>query len=129
MKYCRHESIVTDTKGIPDAEIFTVYRNKDSTWAFGMRINGVFTLTPFISQDAEPDRVFKAKKQIMFAKTYGWSYMGRKAWNTEVDDHEHEFMCLYCRAISFDTSQPCVCRNKRIEDLMRKTPSGIILPY
>ena len=129
MKYCRHEHIIADTKDVPDATVFTCYRSKDGTWAFGMRINGVYTLTPFLSQDVDKDRVLKAKKQIMFCRDYGWSYMGRKAMNPLVDEEEHEFMCLYCRKVAFDTSDPCPCRGKTTEDFMKKTPSGLYLPY
>jgi hypothetical protein len=128
MDYVRYEYIKSDSKDIPDAQVFVVYRKEEGTWAFAMRINGQFTLTKFQSQDTDAGGVKQAKKQILFCKTYGWSYLGKKTWNTEVDDYEAEFLCLYCRRTTYDISSPCPCRNKRKEDLFKKTDSGIILP-
>lgn len=129
MQYVRYSHIKSDSHNIPDAEIFTVYREDTQQWAFGMRINRNYTLTRFQDQRVDADGVLKAKKQIMFCKTYGWSYLGKKAWNIEVDDYEHEFMCLYCKKTTFDTSDPCPCRNIQKESLFKKTESGIILPF
>ena len=128
MKYVRYEHIKRDSAMIPDAEIFTVYR-KDEKWCFAMRINNQFTLTRFQDSNVDESGIKQVKKQIMFCKKYGWSYRGGKAWNSEVDEMENEFICMYCQNTTFDTSSPCVCRNTKIEDMLRKTESGIILPY
>ena len=123
------EYIVSDTNDLPDAQIFTAYKARDNTWAFGMRINKQFTLTRFQDQNVDVDGIRAVKKQILFCKNYGWSYRGGKAMNTEVDEMENEFICMYCRTTTSDTSQPCPCRNKKTEDFIKKTPSGFILPF
>lgn len=129
MKYIRHEHISKDTKDLADAEIFCVYK-KDRTWAFGMRIRGMFTITGYRLPDANQDEVKKAYRQIMFCKKYGWSYLGKKAMNPDSFDFEPEFHCMYCKKTTFDTSEPCLCRNTKIEDMFVKTSKGgIILPY
>lgn len=128
MRYCRHERIVTDSHGLPDGEIFTVYRSGDGKWAFAMRIKGKFTLTPFYDENVDESTVKYAYKKIKFCQIYGWSYTGQKSWNTEIDDHENLFMCMYCPNTTFDITDPCPCRNKKKEDLYKTTESGIILP-
>lgn len=129
MQYCRMERIVTDSYSIPDGEIFTVLNSEKETWAFAMRLGKKFTLTRFQSHKVDAGGVRHAHKQIMFCKTYGWSYTGNKTWNTEVDDHEPEFVCMYCNRTTYDISEPCPCRNKKTEDFLKKTEHGIILPF
>jgi hypothetical protein len=128
MQYVRYNYIKSDSHDIPDAEVFTVYR-ENGTWAFAMRINNQFTLTRFQDNNVDADGVRAVKKQILFCKNYGWSYTGQKTWNTEHDDHEAEFSCMYCKRTTYDTSQPCPCRNKTSMDFAKKTKSGIILPF
>ncbi len=128
MEYCRFEHIRLDAINIPDAKPFIVYK-ADQTWAFAMRINNQFTLTRFQSPSADENTIMKVKKQIKFCRDYGWSSTGYKSMNPEVDELEAEFHCLYCRKRTFKISEPCPCRNKKIEDLMKKTPFGFILPY
>lgn len=132
MQYVRYEKIRQDAAQIPDSEIFVVFRKDNGTWAFAMRINNQFTLTRFQSQNVDKGAVRNVKKQIMHCKKYGWSYTGTKAKEDILDfdeDAKPLFQCLYCRQTTFDISSPCICRNTKIEDLMRKTPSGLILPY
>ena len=128
MQYCRMKHIVIDSNSIPDGEIFTVYNEDNETWAFAMRINKQFTLTRFQSQKVDKHGAMTVLRQIRFAKEYGWSYTGQKTWNTEVDDHQPEFCCLYCKDTTYDISKPCKCRNKQPEDMVKTSPSGIILP-
>lgn len=129
MKYVRYANVSGDTKDVPDAEIFTVYK-EDHSWAFGMRIRGMFTFTGFRKENVDKDEVSRAWRQIMFCKKYGWSYLGKKRMNDETFEFEPEFMCMYCRGTGFDTSKPCICRNKKIEDMfVRTTKGGIYLPY
>lgn len=129
MDYVRYEYIKSDTAHIPDAVVFTVYRRDAQTWAFGMRINGQYTLTRFQDQNVDEGGIRQAKKQILFCKHYGWSYTGQKTFNTEIDELEPEFTCLYCKRTTYNTSEPCPCRNKKTEDMLKQTPSGIILPF
>lgn len=128
MRYCRKEYVHKDARDIDDGVVFVVYDTRGS-WAFAMRINGTFTLTKFQAEDAHEETIRKAKKQILFCKHYGWAYTGQKSMNTEVDELEPFFICLYCKSTTFNTSQPCPCRNKKTEDFLRKTNSGIILPF
>lgn len=128
MRYVRYNFIKSDTNGLPDGEIFVVYKD-DTRWAFGMRFNDQFTLTRFQDSNVDPGGIKAVKKQILFCKHYGWSFTGQKTWNTEHDDHENEFACMYCKRTTYDTSQPCPCRNKTSMDFAKKTESGIILPF
>lgn len=130
MKYIPYENISQrGTKDIEDAEIFVAFR-KDKSWSFGMRVRGMFTFTSFRKENASMDEVQKAKRQIMFCKKYGWSYLGRKVMNPDSFEMEWEFMCMYCHTTTFDTTSPCACRNTKIEDMFQKTSKGgIILPY
>lgn len=129
MKHCRYEHIKSDAKECKDGEIFTAYRESSQTWAFAMRINNNFTLTRFQSYNVDKEGVKAVQKQIMFCKKYGWSYSGYKAFDDDSFCEKPKFLCLYCKQETFDTSEPCLCRNTKIEDLMKKTPSGLILPY
>ncbi len=129
MKYIQLERISTDTKDFQDGEVFVAYRNKDNYWCFAMRINGVYTLSKMQSPKCGKAGVLKAKKQILFCKHYGWSYSGQKSLNFEVDEEEHQFICLYCRNMTFNTSDPCPCRGKTKYDFMKKTENGFILPF
>lgn len=129
MNYVRYEHIQSDSRMIPDGEVFTVYRQIKNDWAFAMKINNQFTLTRFQDQNVDKGGVRKAREQILFCKHYGWSYTGQKTWNTDVDDMEAEFMCMYCKKTTYDTSKPCECRNKKVMDFAKKTDSGIILPF
>ncbi len=128
MQAVRFAKITQDAKSIPDGEVFIAYKPNQS-WAFAMRINQTYTLSRFNDQRMDAQGIRNAKKQIMFCKTYGWSSTGTKEMNNDTFERNVIFMCLYCRKTTFDTSEPCVCRNKKIEDLIRKTPSGIVLPY
>lgn len=127
MEYCRYAFIKNDSWELDDAEVFVVYK-EDNTWAFAMRINDTFTLTRFQSDKTDKDGIRKAMKQIKFCKTYGWSYTGGKSWNTATDDTENEFVCLYCKTTTFNISKPCLCREKKQDDMFVKSPSGIMLP-
>ena len=132
MKYARLGHIRKDAQDYADSEIFTVIRETDQFWAFAMRINNTFTLTRFQSNNVDVDGVRNSKKQIMRCKKYGWSYTGTKSREDQFDFEEDSkpfFQCLYCKQTTFDISSPCLCRNTKIEDLMRKSPSGLILPY
>lgn len=129
MVYARYEHISGDTREVKDADIFTAYK-KDQSWAFGMKIRGMFTFTSFRLPHVDKDEVGKAMRQIMFCKKYGWSYLGKKVMNPDSYEFEPEFMCMYCHQTTFDTEKPCVCRNTKIEDMFVKTSNGgIILPY
>ena len=132
MKYARLGHIRKDALECADSEIFVVVRETDQFWAFAMRINNSFTLTRFQANNVDEDGIRNAKKQIMRCKKYGWSYTGTRAKKDQYDfmeDEEPLFQCLYCKQTTFDISNPCICRNTKIEDLMKKTPSGFILPY
>lgn len=127
MNYVRHEHILSDSKDIPDEQVFVVYREKDNMWAFAFKVRGRFTLSQFQPDNANKEKVKHSQKQIMFCKTYGWSYTGQRLMNDDSFQVDPLFMCMYCQNTSFDTSKPCVCRNKSTESLLKKTDSGIIL--
>lgn len=130
MKYIAYDDIsIRKTNDIEDAEIFCVYK-RDRSWAFGMRIRGMFTFTGYRPENSSKDDVKKAFKQIMFCKKYGWSYLGKKQLNPDTFEYDPEFMCMYCHAGTFDTESPCPCRGITLDDLTIKTSNGgIYLPY
>lgn len=113
MQYVRFDHLNSDTRDIPDGKVFTIYRqlkgDEQQQWAFGIRINGTFSISAWKSTNVGPDEIRKSMAQVKRVRDYGWSNSGSLS-KDDWGDKEKVFHCLYCKEQTMNPSKPCVCR-------------------
>lgn len=124
MQYVDYKRIQAEKKSLPEGEIFTVYtknpapsvftitKDPEDIWAFGIKIKGEVTLSKWQRSNVGPKEISEAYEQVRYAKNNGWFNTQEKKIN-EYGENAFVYRCAYCQNQTQEIEGPCPCRGKK----------------